>query len=111
MSSVDDKRPFVVIGTSGSTDYLKDATDDRRFWPVRVEPSTGPLSQEDRAIVDRLVALHLEPIGADEEACDGIHDDGAPAMYLCTRCFPGLGGDLARIDEEDDCRDEPEEME
>jgi len=28
-------RRFVVIGTTGSTDYLRD-TGSRRFWPVRV---------------------------------------------------------------------------
>jgi predicted P-loop ATPase len=29
-------RGFVVIGTSGSLDYLKDSTGNRRFWPVTV---------------------------------------------------------------------------
>lgn len=29
-------RGFVVIGTSGSHDYLQNSTGNRRFWPVRV---------------------------------------------------------------------------
>lgn len=37
-------KPFVVIGTSGSPDYLNDKTGSRRFWPVsstKVPPSDG----------------------------------------------------------------------
>lgn len=30
------KRHFVIIGTSGSHDYLKDSTGNQRFWPVKV---------------------------------------------------------------------------
>lgn len=83
------KRPLVVIGTSGSTDYLMDSTGGRRFWPVTVASDDG-------------------------EGCDGLHDEEAPAAYLCTRCFPDLGrGDLGRghDDDEDDNRDEPPETE
>ncbi len=44
------KKLLVVIGTSGSHDYLKDTAHDRRYWPVRVELSTAtaPLSVEAR---------------------------------------------------------------
>ena len=37
--------------------------------------------------------------------CDGLHDEGAPERYLCSRCFPDvdLRGDLAPSqDAEDD---------
>lgn len=49
----------------------------------------------------------------EDEICDGIHDDGAPLMYLCTRCFPKqLGGDLLGVDDEDadERRDDDQEM-
>ncbi len=78
------KRPFVVIGTSGSHDYLKDGTGDRRYWRVgdlEAGP-TAPISPEDRVRLDALIAL-----GGDA-MCDGIHDAEAPPQYLCTRCFP-----------------------
>jgi hypothetical protein len=80
--------PRVVVGTSGSTDYLND-TGDRRFWPVHV------LSEEP-----------LPPnVGDDGLSCDGLHDEGAPAHYLCSRCFPGfpnIGGDLLGPQDDDD---------
>ncbi len=43
------------------------------------------------------------PAHDDAEAiCDGLHDDGAPAHYLCSRCYPNfdppLGGDLAEVE-------------
>lgn len=81
----EEKRDWVVIATSGSTDYLSDATAGRRFWPVTVSD--------------------------DGEACDGVHDEAAPVNYLCTRCFPGLCSDDhgQRDDDEDDCRDETHE--
>ena len=25
---------------------------------------------------------------ANDDECDGLHDEGAPAHYLCTRCYP-----------------------
>ena len=49
-----------------------------------------------------------------EEICDGIHDEGAPAHYLCSRCFPELDHciDLARVEDGDDAVDEyPSEQE
>jgi hypothetical protein len=70
-----DSKYTVVIGISGSTDYLRDTTGDRRFWPV-----------------------HLSR--------DGLHDEGAPAHCLCSRCFPDLQGDL--VETHDDECNEPE---
>ena len=53
---IESKRPLVIIGTSGSTDYLKDTTGNRRYWPVASPPADmPPLSAEDRAVVQRLV--------------------------------------------------------
>jgi hypothetical protein len=41
------------------------------------------------------------PVSAVEEpTCDGIHDEQAPAQYLCSRCFPS--GDKDLPSEEDD---------
>lgn len=43
-----------------------------------------------------------------EGGCDGLHDEGAPAHYLCTRCFPE--GDLAEGPAADDEQNrDPEE--
>jgi predicted P-loop ATPase len=42
----DDKKPLVVIGTSGSTDYLRDATAGRRFRPVEVASPSDALEIE-----------------------------------------------------------------
>jgi hypothetical protein len=51
----------------------------------------------------------LEP--THEDGCDGIHDEGAPDLYLCTRCFPyGRGGDLSKPDDNDQRCDEEEEI-
>jgi Virulence-associated protein E len=49
-------RPLVIIGTSGSADYLHDETAGRRFWLVRAErasPTDGtPLSESIRALCE-----------------------------------------------------------
>lgn len=91
-------RHFVIVGTGGSYDYLKDSTANQRFWPVSapLTAHVGPLAPE----VARLLALSAEdPIlvlpkpaqsaDTDEDPpCDGVHDTGASPLYLCTRCFP-----------------------
>ena len=107
-------KKLVVIGTSGSHDYLKDTTGGRRYWPVRVPAELGaePLLPEERAVVDKLVAMSSgAALASDDEAvCDGIHDEGAPSHYLCTRCFPDLvdrafRGDLVDPEENDEYED------
>lgn len=49
-----------------------------------------------------------------EHCCDGLHDENAPAQYLCSRCFPDLQPDLTDP-QDDECdearRDDDEEME
>lgn len=59
--------------------------------------------------------------GEHEEGCDGLHDDGAPVQYLCTKCFPdvvarplSVSGDLSDpdgVDYVEDRQDEDREME
>ena len=57
-------RHFVIIGTSGSHDYLKDTTGGQRFWPISGttrtpapnETRTPPTLQE-AELVKRLLAL------------------------------------------------------
>lgn len=46
------------------------------------------------------------------EACDGLHDEGTPAQYLCTRCTQRDEGDLVEPDDEldDERPSEEEEM-
>jgi Virulence-associated protein E len=111
MSGTEVKKPFVIIGTSGSHDYLKD-TSDRRYWPVNVpativdqsvedsrqilETTSGKwivetnerLSEAELNVLRRALAapVVLRTVPAGE--CDGLHDEDAPTIYLCTRCFP-----------------------
>ena len=85
-----DPKYTLIIGTSGSTDYLNGTT-GQRFWPVTVPRGEN-----------------------NNQGCDGLHDESAPSQYLCSRCFPKLRGDLteAQVDEYDEaCRDEDKEME
>ena len=77
-------RKYVLIGTSGSHDYLNDTTGGRRFWPLSV--------------------LSDRPSADDGEGCDGLHDESAPTQYLCSWCFPELWGDLT--ESQDDGYDE-----
>lgn len=82
---------FVVVGTSGSTDYLRDGRDgtgDKRFWSVAVPPD--------------------EPSPDDGQACDGLHDETAPAHYLCTRCFPDPREDLGHLEDDEVQQDDEE---
>jgi len=109
MTDVKRARPFVIIGTSGSTDYLKDTTGDRRYWPV--SPPRNSIPPADDGFMAAMAGKWL--VEADE-ICDGLHDEGAPAHHLCSRCFPDLQADLGEHDEEDYGavrRDESPEME
>lgn len=98
-----DGKPLVVLGTSGSTDYLRDVApdqyrptrQDRRYWVVSVP--------------------HSERASNDGLDCDGLHDQNAPIQYLCSRCFPALPqGDLADFPyhaSDEACRDDGPDME
>jgi hypothetical protein len=81
-----DPKCTVIIGTSSSTDYLRDGTGNQRFWPVSV------------------------PCGESALDCDGLHDESAPSHYLCSRRFPEPRGDLSES-LDPSRRDETEEME
>lgn len=51
------------------------------------------------------------PQTSDEElGCDGVHDETAPVHYLCTRCFPAVGGDLL-VRDRLEAPDDEEELE
>lgn len=92
-----------IVGTSGSPDYLEDKTAGKRFWPL-FDPVTNPattVGDVDLATAGRWCD------DAGEAGCDGLHDEGAPAHYLCTRCFPE--GDLAEAPDEDERAPDPEE--
>ena len=79
-------RHFVIVGTSGSHDYLTDSTDGQRFWPIHVA-TPPPAPNERQTFVRRLLALglitgqELEDLTSDAAArnlnnsCD--EDDGA----------------------------------
>lgn len=116
MSEIESKRPLVIIGTSGSTDYLKDNTGARRYWPVAAASvDTPPATAEDLAVAQRLVqATGGKWLVEAGEGCDGLHEEGSPVQYLCSRCFPDLRGDLAASHDdeyEEARRDDAEEME
>ena len=83
----------VIIGTSGSTDYLDDMTGNQRFWPVSVQGGVV--------------------VADDGQICDGLHDEVAPTQYLCSRCFLAPRGDLTESQDDEYAarRDEAKEME
>jgi len=64
-----------------------------------------------------VAAAGVHPAGDDDgQTCDGLHDEDAPLLYLCSRCFPygaGARGDLADLGEDEGYeahRDEDREM-
>lgn len=71
------KKTLVVIGTSGSHDYLKD-TGNKRYWVVG-EPSAAtaePISPEDQALFKAFLAAS-DPLGVVSDAVDGEACKGA----------------------------------
>jgi len=75
-------RHFLIVGTSGSHDYLKDPMDNRRFWPLS-EPSSSNAAgaprtthEETEELIKRLLTLYPdEPVHVLKRSCN--EDDGA----------------------------------
>jgi predicted P-loop ATPase len=52
------RKSLVIIGTSGSTDYLKDTTGDRRYWPVTPpDGAAASIDEADASIVKEFVEM------------------------------------------------------
>jgi hypothetical protein len=49
--SISQPRQFIVIGTTNAHNYLKDATGNRRFWPVRVQRFDVEALARDRDLI------------------------------------------------------------
>lgn len=72
-------RQFIIIGTTNDTQYLKDHTGDRRYWPIRVE----------KFDVDGLLAIR-DQLWAEASYLELSNPD---ASYI--RLDPALYGDAA----------------
>lgn len=59
-------RRFVIVGTTSETDYLRDTTNNRRFWPVRVQRFDLETLRRDR---DQLWAEAAVAEAAGESIC------------------------------------------
>ncbi len=55
------KRPFVVVGVSGSTNYLEDTT-TRRYWPVQRDFSEALVNIRRRLWEDLRAARRVDTI-------------------------------------------------
>jgi Virulence-associated protein E len=124
------QRQFVIIGTGGSHDYLKDSTANQRFWSIRTPPQRQ-LTLEEARLLNRLRALpadtfdkllaaansslrharrrHGSIVTDEDPPCDGIHDTGATPLCLCTRCFPYGREARSALDEREDGEVPPDE--
>jgi hypothetical protein len=80
----------VIIGTGGSYDYLKDSTNDKRFW--RLTQISVPLDLRHTA---------SDTAAEEDPPCDGIHNTRESRHALCTRCFP-YGQNLQDVDDRED---------
>jgi predicted P-loop ATPase len=70
-------RSFVLIGTSGSPDYLNDTTGDRRYWtvPVPVVEASSIDNDVHAAIVKALIDAAPYEMNTRVESDDEVIED------------------------------------
>jgi hypothetical protein len=74
--AVEQRRQFIIVGTTNSYHYLSDQTGNRRFWPVRIEKFDIPWLKANR---DQLwaEAVHRETLGESIRLAPHLYKDAA----------------------------------